>query len=463
MGSRGRRRQLPPFECEITSLGPRGVGVGTAPDGRRVSVRFAPPGARLAVVATGRDKGGWTARRTAMIRPPPAWVIPKCAQFALCGGCALQDLALDAQREAKLALALAEVEQGYGPLDAVRVHGVRGAPEAYGYRNKVELAFGPRRYLREEEHAAGLPTAGRFLGFHAPGRFDRIVDAPRCELVREAANAVIAAVRAVLERDRSPPPYDPLDHSGFWRHLVLREGADGLVAILFTAESPDGQVWAEQVAEAVDPLTIGFQWRVNPGVADVARGELRLQRGRTTVEERIGPVVLRLSPTAFFQTNTAGARILYDTVGEALGTGGVLVDLYCGVGAIGLVLADRFDRVLGIEENADAVDDARANAAANQIAAEFLAGRVEDLLPQWSGQLGVHLVVDPPRAGLHPKVAEAVARGAWASLAYVACNPASLGRDGAILRAGGYRLTDLWAVDLFPQTGHIELVGRFVR
>jgi 23S rRNA (uracil1939-C5)-methyltransferase len=308
-----------------------------------------------------------------------------------------------------------------------------------------------------------MPIGGRFLGFHAAGRFDRVVDAPRCELVGEGASRVIAAVRAVLVHPDAPPPYDPHDHSGFWRHLVLREGSDGRIAVLYTAEHDQGQLWAERVSEAVGDEVVGFQWRVNSGVADVARGELRWSRGRDTVEERVGDVALRLSPTAFFQTNPVGARILYATVGEALGAGGTLVDLYCGVGAIGLALARRFDRVLGIEENAAAVEDARANAAANGIDATFVAGKVEDELARWASAEGVHLVVDPPRAGLHPKVAEAVARGRWASLVYVACNPASLGRDGEILRGGGWRLREVVPVDLFPHTGHLELVGVFAR
>ncbi|MEQ1567618.1 MAG: 23S rRNA (uracil(1939)-C(5))-methyltransferase RlmD [Myxococcota bacterium] len=458
------RNRLPPFECEIEALGPRGVGRATAPDGRPVDVRFAPPGGRLAVVPTGRAKGGWTARRVALIRPPAEWAEPRCAQFALCGGCALQELGLAAQRRHKLALGLAEVEAGYGPLAGVTVHGIDGAPDAYGYRNKVELAFGPTRFLREHEHQAGHPITGRFLGFHAPGRFDRVVDSPRCELVSEAANRVIAAVRGVYEAEGSPPPYDPRDHTGFWRHLVVREGHDGVLAVLFTAEAPDAEAWAMRVAEAVEPHTLGFQWRVNLGVADVARGELRRQVGRAEVEERLGPVALRLSPSAFFQTNTAGARVLYDTIGRALApASGTLLDLYCGVGAIGLYLASRFDAVLGIEENPEAVVDARANAAANGIAATFVAGRVEDELLRWADRHDAHLVVDPPRAGLHPRAAAAVAAGRWASLVYVACNPASLGRDAAVLRDGGWRLTDLWAVDLFPHTGHLELVGRFVR
>jgi 23S rRNA (uracil1939-C5)-methyltransferase len=455
------RRRTEPFDCDIHALGPRGVGIGTAPDGRRVEVRGAPPGSRVAVIPTGRKNGALLARRSALVTPPAASAEPRCAQFGLCGGCVLQELALPAQRAAKEALGRTEVEAHYGPLDGVVVHEVRGSDAAYGYRNKVELAFGPRRYLSEPDHLAGLSHDGRFLGFHAPGRFDRVVDAPRCELASEPMNAALAAIRALTLGGSDRPLYDPRAHTGFWRHLVLREGADGVIAVVFTTSAPDAAEAVAPLAELVGRELVGFQWRTNDDVADVARGPLQRSLGAEVAREVLGGVELRLSPTAFFQVNTGGTALLYDTVGGALGRGGTLVDLYCGVGAIGLYLAHGFERIVGIEENPDAVVDARANAARNGIAAEFHAGKVEEHLAAWAELADVHVVVDPPRAGLHPKVAKALAAGRWASLVYVACNPASLGRDAVVLRAGGWRLAELWAVDLFPQTGHVELVARF--
>lgn len=455
-------RRLEPFECEITALGPRGIGLGEAPDGRRVEVRGAPPGSRVAVIPNGRKKGAILARRAALVRPPPDGATPRCAQFGLCGGCVLQELSLAGQREAKRALGVREVEAAYGSLGDAIVHPVRGTDAAYAYRNKVELAFGPRRYLSEADHLAGLPHDGRFLGFHAPGRFDRVVDAPRCELVSEPMNAALAAFRAHALREEAPPPYDPHGHTGFWRHLVLREGADGVIAVLYTSSAAGEEVVAP-LAALVGQGLAGFQWRVNDGVADVARGELRLAVGTEAIREVLGGVELHLSPTAFFQVNTAGTRVLYDTIGDALGRGGTLLDLYCGVGSIGLYHAPRFDWLVGIEENPEAVADAERNALRNGVSGEFHAGKAEDLLGRWADLGDVHVVVDPPRAGLHPKVAAALARGRWASLVYVACHAASLGRDAALLREGGWRLAELWTVDLFPQTGHLEQVARFVR
>jgi len=431
-------------------------------------------------VPTGRKRGVWSARRTALVRPPAAHAEPRCPLFALCGGCALQELRLDAQRAAKDRYGRAQVEDqlrrgGRELPDSVRLHAPRGVASAYAYRNKVELSFGARRFLREEALRRGEPIDGRFLGFHAPGRYDRVVDVAWCHLVGDAMNRLLEVTRAVALADDVPPPYDTRDHAGFWRHLVLRRGmATGqTLAVLYTApaEAPGVAAvsrWAEAVRQADlgTGALAGAMWVENAGHGDVVQGEVREVWGRDWFEEEVLGRTFRLSATSFFQTSTAGAEILYRTVGEALGEGrGTLLDLYCGVGTIGLVLADRFDAVVGVEEHPEAVADARANASRNGVTwAEWRAGRVEDdpdLLHTVEGVRAI--VVDPPRPGLHPQVAERLSRAAAEVLVYVACNPASLGRDAAVLMEGGWRLTDLWTVDLFPQTGHVEMVGRFCR
>jgi 23S rRNA (uracil1939-C5)-methyltransferase len=477
--ARKRRRYLPPFEVEIERLGKGGTGVGTAPDGAPVQVRPAPPGARVRVMPSARKKGTWIARRLALIRPAVAHATPPCDAFGLCGGCALQELSLAAQRDAKQAQALSEIAEGLG-IDVetlrsrARVHPVRGADAAYGYRNKVELSFGPRRYVSEQDHQDGHPIDGRWLGFHAKGRFDRVADVHRCWLISEGLDALVQTTRRVVLTEDDHGLWDARAHTGDWRHLVLREGfATGelLVAVVTTSEVDAAAV--ERLADALHatPLPggrtlVGVVWLVNDGVADVARGETRRVWGRAWLEERLGPVSFRLGIETFFQTSTAGAEILYDTVGEALGDArrGTLLDLYCGIGSIGLYLADRAVRVVGVEEVEQSVAHAREHAAQAGVPAEYRCARMEDALDVLDGALeDPVVVVDPPRVGLHPKVARRLAQVAGDTLVYVACKPASLGRDAAVLADGGWRLDALWTVDLFPQTGHVEVVARFVR
>lgn len=453
-----------PFEVEIDALGPKGVGVGVAPDGREVRVPRAPPGSRVLVRPQGRKAGVWKAERTARIRPAADAVEPPCPQFGLCGGCALQEMPLDAQRAHKQALAAREV--GPAPWEPMR-----GAPDAYGYRNKMEFSFGVRRYLAASDHAAGLPIDGRFLGLHAPGRFDRVVDAPRCELLDDAGNAALAGARAVLLADDAPPPWDLRAHTGLLRHLVLRRG-DGTVGLaLFTATPSEAErAWIERALDALAALDLpgarigGVWWFVNDGLADVATGALEGSRGDPGLQITLAGRAFALAPLAFFQTSTRGAEALVEAVGDALGGGHrLLLDLYCGTGALGICLADRADAVFGLELVADAVENARANAARNGVAGTWEVAKVEDALGSLAGGPGVAAIVDPPRVGLHPSVARALAAAPLDVLVYVACNPASLGRDRQVLEAGGWTLERCVAVDLFPQTGHLEVVARFVR
>jgi 23S rRNA (uracil1939-C5)-methyltransferase len=458
------RPRIPPFETEITSLAAKGLGQGLAPDGSPAHVRGAVPGARVAVMPAGKRKGVWTGRKVATIRPAPDGQTPRCAVFDLCGGCMLQEASLASQREHKQARALADVALELGSLEGVVVHPVVGAPDAYAYRNRVELSFGRRRWLSEAQQGEGLPHDGRFLGMHAPGRFDRVVDAARCELISEPLNRVLAAVRSVALDPLAPLPWDVHEHQGFWRHVRLREGfhTGERMLVLFTTSPADGdEAWVERVAAAVDGLVVGVVWCVEDGVADVARGDVRRVWGRGTFDERLSGRTFRLSHDSFFQTNTPGAEVLVQAIGLALGSGGRLLDLYSGAGTFGITLADRFDEVFGLEEVSAAVDDARANAAANGVRAEYVCAKVEDALERLGS--GAHVVVDPPRAGLHPKVVRRLADLDAASLVYVACRPASLGRDAVALAAGGWRIEALWTVDMFPQTGHTEMVARFVR
>jgi len=476
--SRRRKKRLGPFEVEITRLGKGGAGEGTAPDGKPVRVRPGPPGARLRVVPMGRKKGTWIARRLARIRPAADGAEPPCAAFGVCGGCTLQELTLPAQRRHKTRAALADIEAAWEQAipESVTVHPTRGTTDAFGTRNKVELSFGPRRFLREADHQAGHPIEGRWLGFHAPGRFDRVADTERCWLMGEGANALLTTLRrAILEQD-TQPLWDARAHTGVWRHALIREGKNTgeLLLALFTTSQASADA-VERVVQALlsTPLPqgqtlVGVQHAHNDGVADVARGETVRTWGRQTLREELLGISFDLSRESFFQTSTDGARVLYETVGEAVSKGsnaprGTLLDLYCGTGSIGLVLADRARRIVGVEEVASSIADARSNADRTGVDATYLHAKVEDALDVFDATEDVVAVVDPPRVGLHPSVTRRLSSWQGHTLIYVACKASSLGRDLPTLTQGGWRLTDLWPVDLFPQTGHMEVVARLSR
>lgn len=444
------RTRRPPVPVPITHLDADGAGVGVDPRGRAWKVRGAPPGA--VVLAAGRPKDAF---RAGLVEAAPDAVPPPCPAFLTCGGCTFQEVPLARQRVEKHR-AVAELLAPLGGVD----HGIVGAEEGYGWRNKAELSFGAERhFLRGDDVETG--REGLWLGYHPPGRFDRVVDLDACPLLTAPMNAVYARARADLRA--SPfPAWDPARHVGFWRYLGLREGEEGVLASLHTASPPEG---AEAWIGAYAPRwgAAGVSWYVSDARGDTVGTERRaVVCGVEAVTARLGGLRFRLSPTAFFQVNREGAERLVDRVRGWLGGGGVLWDLYCGAGALGLVAADRFEEVVGIELNPRAAEDATRNAAANGIPhARFVAGAVEALVDTLPVPDAV--VVDPPRAGLHPRALATLTAVPARTLVYVACRPASLLRDGKALLEAGWRCTDRVAVDLFPQTVHLEVVSRWER
>jgi len=339
-------------------------------------------------------------------------------------------------------------------------HPIRGADAAYGYRNKLELSFGTRVYV--PQGAPGQDATGDFMGFHPPGWFSKIVEVQGCPLASPDMNAVIAAVASAVPG----PAWDNRAHTGQWRHLVIREGDGVLVTLVTTPDVTREQ--ADDVAQRIAAVerVRGVIWVVTDRISDVAQGEERaVLHGVDHLEVVLGGVQMQLPHDAFFQVNSAGAEVLLKTIREALGppTGRALLDLYCGVGAIGLALGRDYAPVVGIDITESAIAVARDNAVRNGIEGQWVAGKVEEVLPTLELPTPGAIVVDPPRAGLHPTAARTIAGLQADALIYVACSPASLARDRVVLEAGGWRLVQLWTVDLFPQTPHVEAVARFVR
>lgn len=461
--ARGKRHRAP-VEVLLDRLDAKHSS-GLAADGRRFGVRPGAPGARVLMRPGRKQKGSLLE----VLEPPPDGVTPRCPVFGVCGGCQLQELPLSSQIHHKLDLLKRLVEIGEQPGDAyIHVHGVRPTcADGYHYRNKLELSFGARRFDRDGKPEDG--GQGSFLGFHPPGWYSKIVPLRGCPLGSLAMQPVIACVVDMA----LSPAWNSHTHTGTWRHLVIRDAGtvDAPAMLVTLVTSSDATAEAVQVvadAVAAVPGVKSVLHVVTDGVAEVARGELKaVLHGEARLHFTLGSARLDLPHDAFFQVNSAGAEVLLQTIAEAAqleaGHGGTLVDLYCGVGAIGLALAPRVDRVIGVELHADSIDRARENAVLNSVVGEWHAGTVEDLLPTLDLGERPILIVDPPRAGLHPKAAEFLAQQDAEVLVYVSCGPASLARDRAVLRAGGWQLTDLWGVDLFAQTHHMEAVARFVR
>jgi 23S rRNA (uracil1939-C5)-methyltransferase len=439
------RKPKAPVTVRIDRLDPKRPS-GLDGNGQRFEVRNAPLDATVEAQPGRRGE----ARLLRIEENAADAPTPPCPVFGVCGGCQLQATSLDRQRRHKQEL----VER----LVGFASHPIDGTAAAYAYRNKLELGFSSHAF--HADHEVPPSTGPAHLGLHPPGWYAKVVPIVGCPLASARMNAVIATVAAL----GLGPGWDARSHSGHYRHLVIREGV-GLVVTLVTTTTADPAeiARAARAIAGVDGVS-GVLHVVNDGVSDVATGDVRaVLSGSSDIEIELGGLVLSLPHDGFFQVNTPGALLVYARIGEALGAGGTLLDLYCGNGVIGIVLARAFDRVLGVDLHEPSIARARTNADRNGVRGAWYAGAVEAILPTLAVEGPLKVVVDPPRAGLHPKAVAHLAGLAADTLVYVACNPGSLGRDRAVLEAGGWRMTDLWSVDLFPQTPHVEAIARFVR
>jgi len=415
------------------------------------------PGDRLDVRLTQIRPRFARAQLEAIVTPSPVRTDPPCPYFGRCGGCRLQHIRYEAQLEFKQRQVI-ECLSRLGGLSQVPVSPIIGAPAIYGYRNKMEFTFA------EADGQA-------IVGLHEAERYDSILDIERCLLQSEAMNAVLGEVRGFV-RDHGWSVYRQASEEGLLRFLMLREGqATGEGMVNLVTASPDvatARALADRLRSRCPQVT-SVVLNVNPKKAAVAVGvEEHPIAGANVIRERLAGVEFSISANSFFQTNTRQAERLFGIVSEYAGlTGGeVVFDLYSGTGAISLLLAGRARAVYGIELVSAAIEDATRNARANGITnCRFLPGEVRHVLPELLAQ-GIRaevVVADPPRAGFHPKALRAVLALAPGRIVYVSCNPATLARDLGTLVAGGYRITAVQPVDMFPHTPHIEVVARLER
>ncbi len=467
------------IEVDIADAGEGQVCFGKLPDGLAVFVSgIVAVGDRVEASITKIKKNYLEARMTRVLSPSPQRISPACPHFGVCGGCKWQHVAYAEQLRVKRKI-VADALAHLGGFAGHEVAEPIPAPDIYGYRNKLEFSFGDRRYkLPEEmdlsEEALAKPSDFA-LGFHAPGRFDKVVDIDACLLGPSEMNEALALVKA-FSRARGLSIYNTREHRGFLRNLVVRKArATGEFMIYLVTSTHDAALMAELDAELAThfgPRLTTFVNGVTSRKNTVARGDEDIViRGPGFITERLGPLRFAISPTSFFQTNTAQAERLYDEtlrVANSRATD-VVHDLYCGTGTISLWLAPHCRSVVGCELEASSLRDAEANAKANGVGnARFLAldlkhyaRAVRELPAELRPDV---VIVDPPRAGLHPDLIEELRALKPERIVYVSCNPASLARDArAICSDGAYALGPVQPVDLFPHTAHVESVAALHR
>jgi len=434
------------LELRIDSLAFGGNGVARS-DGYVVFVQGAVPGDLVRAKLTKSKRAYGEARTVEVLERSPDRIEPVAEH----PGAPWQILPYERQLEVK-AEQVDDALRRIGKLDGFELEPIVPAVEQWRYRNKLEFSF-------------GTGAEGELVcGFHAPGSWETILHLEDCLLQSERGNELRRALLGWC-RSQGLDAYDRRSQTGFLRNLVIREGRrTGQFQVrLVTSE---GELDTDSLRAAIQVHSL--LWTQVPGVAEVSSGPTEIVDGSPTFDEELGDLGVRISPDAFFQTNTEMAEQLY---GVAAGYAALqgwerVYDLFCGIGTIGLSLAGRAGELFGLEIVEEAVADAIANARINQIAnAQFFAGDVRTSMRELVERAGRPdvVVVDPPRAGLSQKVVRRIIEAAPRRIVYVSCNPTTLAPNAAQLAEAGYALRRVRPVDMFPQTPHIECVALLER
>jgi 23S rRNA (uracil1939-C5)-methyltransferase len=443
------------LELTVDRLAYGGNGVARL-NGFVVFVRRGLPGDTVRARVTKVQRRHAEALVTEVLEPSPLRVDAPCAHFPACGGCRFQDLSYAAQAESKQSQ-VEDALRRIGGIAEPALEPIVAAIDHFHYRNKLEYSF-----TQLEQ--------GPALGFHKAGRWDEVLEIERCWLTTDVGNAIRNTVRDWAREDRLVA-YDQAEHSGYLRHLVVREGRNTGQVLVQLVTGPGERFDTGGFVDALrrHPEVRSIHWSVNDGPAEVTNLPTRLLWGEEFIEEELCGLRFRVRPNAFLQTNTQMAERLYGVAREFAALGGeeTVYDLYCGIGTIGLVLAGDALTVWGIDVSEESIACALENAELNGIGnAAYFAGNVREALEELPGRSGDPdvVVVDPPRAGLAGKALKRLGEIGAPRLVYVSCNPTTLAGDVKRLRAEyGYELRRVRPVDMFPHTPHVEAVSLLER
>ena len=465
------------LELSIDSLAFGGEGVARLGDGGYVVfVAGAVPGDRVRAVVYKRKRSYAHARAVEILEPSPERITPRADH----PGVPWQVLPYERQLEIKRAQ-VDDALRRIGRLDGFELEEIVPALEQWRYRNKLEYSFG-----------GGPAGDGLVCGFHAPAGGNSVVAIEDCllasergNLAREVALAWCRAqgltawergggrgARAGEDGERTARVGADSDGRARLRNLVVREGrrtGQLQIRIVTTDGELEAGALAQALSEALGESLSGVLWtRLRSLAETTAGGDTELVWGEAELPERLGELDLRISPEAFFQTNTEMAELLYGVVVQYAALEGWerVYDLYSGIGTIALTLAPRAGELWGIELIEEAVADAIAAARRNEIpGVQFFAGDTRLALPELVERAGRPdvVVVDPPRAGLSQKVVRRIVEASPKRIVYVSCNPTTLAPNAAQLVEAGWVLKKVRPVDMFPQTHHIECVALFER
>jgi 23S rRNA (uracil-5-)-methyltransferase RumA len=450
-----------PIHAAITDFDEKGRGVFSLPhqeNGGRIP--FTAPGDEVEAVFVKRDKGAKVGRLTNVVSPSPDRIDAPCPHAGVCGGCLWQHIGYGSQlRFKKMMINHAFANAGH----VERIENVLPSLERFYYRNRMDYVVGTTGPTFDE-------TA---LGLKEYGSWNRYIDLSTCLLLDKETPKILETVRTLM-REFEIEPWDAKRYAGDLRYCVIRLGkntGERMISLVVHDLKRFDDASREKIVERLSPLCTSLYLAENPEITDLSQGNtLELLHGNEFLTEEVNGINYAIHPNSFFQTNTAMAATLQNLVLTSLslrrrGTEGEvdldsmrILDLYCGLGFFGIAAAKRGANVYGHELDAPAIELAKKNAEANGVAdkTRWGAGPTEAL--DWSAENPDAVIIDPPRAGLHPKALEALMKNAPPRIIYVSCNYRRLAEELKTLKET-YEVERMEALDLFPQTPHVEVIA----
>jgi 23S rRNA (uracil1939-C5)-methyltransferase len=447
----------------VIDIAEEGKGVGKTED-FVLFIEKAVPGDVVDVEVYRKKKNFGEAKITALLQPSQHRTEPFCEHFGTCGGCKWQHMTYEAQLLFKQkavtdALSrLAKVEVGHTlPIVA--------SPADRYYRNKLEYTFSNKRWLYDGENRTDDPIEMSALGFHIPGRFDKILDVHHCYLQADPSNDIRLKIRDFAKL-HGMSFYDVRAHTGALRNLIIRTSSTGelMVIVVFAHASEDEVNSLMGYVELEFPQITSLLYILNQKMNDtIFDQEVVAWKGPEYIHEHMDEIKFRIGPKSFYQTNAIQAQRLYEIARDFAGfTGDELVyDLYTGAGTIANFVAGSVKEVIGVEYVPQAIEDAKVNSEINNIYnTKFYAGDMKDVLnAEFVVQHGKPdvIITDPPRAGMHADVVTRLMEIEAPKIVYVSCNAATQARDLIVLKQK-YHVAQIQPVDMFPHTQHVENV-----
>lgn len=448
-------------------------------EGEKVVVKNCMPGQKVRFAVTKLKPGKAEGSLMEVIEKSPLECRDKaCKSFGSCGGCSYQTMNYADQLELKKEQVRRLLDQ---VCDDYSFEGIIGSPIEFGYRNKMEFSFG-------DEYKGG-PLA---LGLHKKGSFHDILTVDDCRIVDTDYNQILSKVLE-YSSELGLDYFHKLTHKGYLRHLLVRKAVktgEILVNIITTTQETGAKnesgtdeiadkettvnksvdTFVELVEEllklSLEGKITGILHTYNDSQADVVKSDRTvLLYGRDYIYEELLDLRFKISTFSFFQTNSLGAEVLYSKVREYVGEtrDKSIFDLYSGTGTIAQLLAPVAKKVCGVEIVEEAVEAARENASLNGLTnCEFIAGDVLKVIDSLEDKPDI-IVLDPPRDGIHPKALDKIIAFGVDRIVYISCKPTSLIRDLEVLQEKGYKVEKACAVDMFPETVHVETVVRLDR